>query len=216
MQVQAVVFDMDGVIFDTESLWKKAFNKANQKFSLSLTEDYRQSTCGKNEVLIRSELSSLYPDLDVPAYRNFMLDYVNTAIDSGDFAVKDGFLDVVSLLKSKGIKTVLATSSHKMRAQKLFRLKGLDICTLFDNAVFAEDVGNRSKPDPYIFKTAVDGVGVLPKNAIVLEDSLTGIQGAVNGNFIPVMVVDLISPNDFALKNCKKIIRSLRELSSLI
>lgn len=216
MDVKAVVFDMDGVIFDTESLWKIAFNKANDKFGLSLTESYRQSTCGKNEALIRQELQLAYPNLDVATYRDFMLNHVNNAINTGDFSIKDGFLDVISQLKSLGIKTVLATSSHKERALNLFSIKGLDINKLFDGAVFYEDCLGKSKPDPYIFKIAVDGVGVLPNNAIVIEDSINGIIASFDGGFIPVMVVDLIEPNEYCLKNCKKIIRSLREITSLI
>jgi HAD superfamily hydrolase (TIGR01509 family) len=207
---------MDGVIFDTESLWKSAFNAANDKFNLTLTEEYRQSTCGKNETLIRQELSLLYPSLDVPSYREFMLKFVNHAIDNGNFAIKDDFLSTINYIRSKGLKTALATSSHKSRAEKLFKLKGLDIDTLFDYKVFSEDTGGRSKPDPHIFALAAQGIGVPPQNCIVLEDSITGIMGAVNGNFIPIMVIDLIAPNDYCIKNCKKIIRSLRELCSLI
>ncbi len=216
MDVKAVVFDMDGVIFDTESLWKVAFNKANDVFNLSLTEDYRQSTCGKNETLIRQELKSTYPDLDVAKYRDFMLNHVNNAIKLGQFNVKDGFVDLIDSLKNLGIKTVLATSSHKERAQNLFSVKGLDIDKLFDGAIFYEDCLGRSKPDPYIFKIAVDGVGILPQNAIVLEDSINGVKASYDGGFIPVMVVDLIEPDDYCQKNCKKIIRSLREVLSLI
>ena len=57
IETSGVIFDMDGVIFDTECLWKNAFEAANQKYGLNLTEKYRQSTCGKSEQLIREELS---------------------------------------------------------------------------------------------------------------------------------------------------------------
>ena len=62
-ETSGVIFDMDGVIFDTECLWKNAFEAANQKFGLNLTEKYRQSTCGKSEQLIREELSLMPRDI---------------------------------------------------------------------------------------------------------------------------------------------------------
>lgn len=215
-ELKAVIFDMDGVIFDTESLWKKAFECANKEFALDLTESYRQSTCGKKESLIREELTNAYPKLDVAGYRNFMLDYVNRTIDCGDFEIKIGFLELIEFLKSKNLKIALATSSHKKRAEALFKKKNLDLYSIFDTTVFAEDVGTKSKPDPYIFLSTADRLGEKPENCIVLEDSLNGVEAAINGGFQTVMVVDLIEPTAYCEERCQNIVRSLSEFCSLI
>ena len=145
-KITAVIFDMDGVIFDTESLWKKAFLAANKKFEVEISEEYRQGMCGKNEKLVRDELRVHRPSLDVDAYRDFMLESVNHDISVGDFEIKPFFKETIEFLNGKGIKTALATSSHKVRAEMLFKLKEMEIAGVFDEAIYAEDALGKSKP----------------------------------------------------------------------
>ena len=211
-----VIFDMDGVIFDTESIWKKAFEFANVNYNLNLSEEYRQSTCGKNEIVIRDELRREYPSLDVDAYRQCMLDYVRKTIETGEFAVKSGFVEVVRSIRSEGILTAIATSSHRERAEKLFELKGIDIDNVFDAKVFSEDVGKRAKPDPYIFLLAAERLGASPKNCFVIEDSINGIVAAYDGGFSPIMLVDLIDPDDYCRIHAKAIIHELNEIPTIV
>ena len=214
--IRAAIFDMDGVIFDTEYLWKQAFERANNTFGLNLTEEYRQSTCGKSEVLIRNELELIYPDLDVAKYREYMLRQVNDAISAGDFGIKPGIIEAIEVLKSKGYKLALATSSHKNRAEMLFQKKELDLYNIFDATVFAEDIGHKSKPDPEIFLVATRLINENPSECFVFEDSVNGIEAAVAGGFVPVMIVDLIEPTKYCFDNCSKILRSCKEILSLV
>ena len=211
-KITAVIFDMDGVIFDTESLWKKAFLAANKKFEVDISEEYRQGMCGKNEKLVRDELRVHRPNLDVDAYRDFMLESVNHDIRVGDFKMKPFFKETIDFLKSKGIKIALATSSHKARAEMLFKLKEMEIARVFDAAIYAEDALGKSKPDPYMFLEAAKKLGQDPSNSIVVEDSINGIEAAVRGCFVPVMAVDLIPPNSFAKEHA----HIIGDLSGLI
>ena len=75
--MNAVIFDMDGVIFNTENLWREGFILANKKYNLNLDENYRKTICGKSEDEIRNELKALYKNLDVNNYRDFIINYVN-------------------------------------------------------------------------------------------------------------------------------------------
>lgn len=211
-KITAVIFDMDGVIFDTESLWKKAFLAANKKFEVDISEEYRHGMCGKNEKLVRDELRVHRPNLDVDAYRDFMLESVNRDIRVGDFKMKPFFKETIDFLKSKGIKIALATSSHKARAEMLFKLKEMEIAGIFDAAIYAEDALGKSKPDPYMFLEAAKKLGQDPSNSIVVEDSINGIEAAVRGCFVPVMAVDLIPPNSFAKEHA----HIIGDLSGLI
>ena len=214
-KITAVIFDMDGVIFDTESLWKKAFLAANNKFAVDISEEYRQGMCGKNEKLVRDELRVHRPSLDVDAYRDYMLQSVNHDISVGNFEIKPFFKETIEFLKSRGIKIALATSSHKARAEMLFKLKEMEIAGIFDAAIYAEDALGKSKPDPYMFLEAAKRLGEEPSNSVVVEDSLNDIEAAVKGGFVPVMAIDLISPNDFA-KEHAHIIKDLNGLKELI
>lgn len=211
-EIQAVIFDMDGVIFDTESLWKQCFKEANRDFNLCLSEAYRQSTCGKSEALIRQELSVMLPELDVDAYRSHLRFLVQKGIESGDFETKAGFLELVSYLRKRGCKLALATSSDRNRAEGMFRVKGLDLARLFDATVYSDEVGSKSKPDPFMFTLAAEKLGIAAENCVVAEDSVNGIAAAKNGGFIPAMVIDLIPPDDYCRQNCRWIVSDLTEL----
>ena len=73
MKIRAVLFDMDGLIFDTEAVWKDAFFKANEEFGLNLSEEYRQKEmAGRQEVDIRKMMKLEFPDVDIDAYRDYM------------------------------------------------------------------------------------------------------------------------------------------------
>ncbi len=209
--VKTVIFDMDGVIFNTENIWRDADISSNKIFNLNIDDKLRQSFCGKSELEIKEELRNLYPDLDVDLYRKTIHEYVHKKIDEGSFEIKEGFIELIQFLKENNFKIALATSSDKPRILKLFRLKNLDL-NIFDFIVCADDVGKKSKPDPYIFNLVSKHFDIPSKNIIVLEDSINGIIAAHNGGFIPIMVKDLIEPNDFCIKNRKLILNNLFEV----
>ena len=210
-----VIFDMDGVIFDSEVLWQRAFKLANKQFGLNFTEEYRQSCCGKDENLIRSELRQTHPSLDADEYRDFIVDNVSQTIEKSGAPLKDGFCELVRYLKQNGYKTALATSSAKQRAQKLFAKKNLDIDEIFDGTVFCEDV-KVSKPNPEIFLKAAKKLSLAPGECIVLEDSLNGLLAARLGGCASVMVVDLIEPDESAKNSCLFIARGLNEVTDFL
>ena len=215
MAIEAVIFDMDGVIFNTESLWRDAFVYANRRFGLSLTERDRQAICGKTESVIRAELRKTFPLLDADAYRDSMLAYVKEAIDEGRFEIKSGFLSLMHYLHDKGIRTALSTSSHRDRAYMMFERMGLNLDEFFQVTVFSEDVGDKSKPDPYIFTLAADKLGLDYSVCCVIEDSINGIVAASRGGFLPIMAVDLIEPDGYCLTNAR-ICASLEEVKAII
>ena len=211
-EIKAIIFDMDGVIFDTESLWRRVFLDANRVFDVPLTEEYRQSICGKNEAVIRQELKEMLPDMDSEGYRNFIVNGVKTAIANGNFEVKAGFDAFIHTMKQKGYQTALATASDRKRAENMFRIKGYDIETLFDARIFGDEAGERSKPDPYLFMLAAEKLGLNPESCLVLEDSINGIVAAQRGGFVPVMVLDLIPPDEFCRTHCRLIAEKLEAL----
>lgn len=210
-----IIFDMDGVIFDSELLWKKAFQLANIKFGLQFTEEYRQSCCGKDENLIRSELRAMHPSLDVDNYRDFIVRNVADTIEKYGAPIKEGFCELIDYLKLNNYKIALATSSKKERALKLFGKKNLNPLEIFNGLVFSEDV-KISKPNPEIFLIAAYKIGIDPCNCIVLEDSLNGIQAAKLGGFASIMVKDLIEPDEDSKNFCLSIANNLGEVISYL
>lgn len=214
-RISAVIFDMDGVIFDTERLSKEGFIKANELFGAAITEEYRQGLCGKTDLTIREILKADFPFLKVDEYRDWIIDYINGEIEKGNYSLKYNFIETIDYFKQVGCKIGLATSTNRNRAFKLFQRKGLDISKIFDGVVFGEEVENHSKPDPAIFLLAAKKLNVDPSDCCVVEDSLNGIKAAVNGGFFPIMVVDLIQPNDFCKGNAV-ILNGLKDITKVI
>lgn len=210
---KAVIFDMDGVIFDSERLWKDAFEQANEVFGLHFTEADRQACCGKDEQSIRRELKETNPSLPVDEYRDYMVRYVRNSIEKSGANVKEGFLPLTEWLRLHGYKLALATSSHKVRAELLFEKAKINAAAVFDGMLFGEDV-RASKPNPEIFLKAAQLVNRTPANCIVLEDSLAGIEAARRGGIPVIMVPDLIEPTEEAQKTCLFVAQNLTEVLS--
>ena len=214
--MKAIIFDMDGVIFNTENLWKEAFEYYTKRYNLPLDETYRASICGKSEELIIAELKTMFPELDGKKYREEIGAYYLNKINQAAYVVKEGFIELIKSAKAKGYKLALATSNKKMRMEKLFSQKDLDPYQLFDVITTVEDVGANSKPNPYIFLITAKKLGIEPKDIFVIEDSLNGIEAAVRGGFKSIMIKDLIQPNALAKEKCCLITDTLLDIGSII
>lgn len=215
-KITGAIFDMDGLVFDSERVWQKAFVEANKKFGTDLTEEYRCGISGKNEESIRAGLRVLCPSLDADAYRDFMISRVSEDIEKGAFEIKKGFELLIDYFKEKGVRTALATAGQRKRTERMFAVKGFDMNKLFDAVVCSEDVAGHSKPDPFVFLCAAKKAGMSVVDTVVMEDSVNGITAAVNGGFIPVMVPDLVPCNDYCREHCALITESLASLYDYI
>ena len=213
---KAVIFDLDGVIFNTENCWKVGFEIITKKYGLPLDENYRITICGKSEAKIIEELNIKFPTLDAVTYRKEIADEYVNQIEKGNYHLKEGFLELIDVLKKKNYKIALATSNLRWRMEKIFSNKGIDPYKIFDVIITVSEIGNRTKPDPYIFLKAAEQLGADPNETMVIEDSLNGIEAAVRGNFLPVMDIDLIPPNEYAKDHCYKIVDSLLEVIPLV
>ncbi len=216
MKVSAVLFDMDGLIFDTESVWKDAFYKSNERFGLDLNEEYRQKEmAGRQEVDIRKMMKLEFPDVDIDAYRDYMRELVFDIIKTSKNLLKPYFVELVNSLKNNNLKLALATSSGLDRCRILFSNAGLEMEKIFDAIVTKEEVIN-GKPNPEVFLKASSKLGVASEQCVVLEDSILGIMAAHNAKAIPVMVVDLIEPNDEIKNIAQNVVYSLKEAENYI
>lgn len=214
--LEAVIFDMDGVIFDTESIWKEKFFETNKVFGFDLSEEYRQKNmAGKPGSDVRKAMKKEFPNAKIDEYRDYMSDLVEKEIKNRNDLLKPGFLELVKCLKENKIKIALATSSKMDRCELLFGNAGLKMENIFDVVITKDDIV-KGKPDPEIFIKAIADLGSKPQDTIVFEDSLLGLEAAYKSGADPVMVVDLIKPNDYTQKICKNVVYSLKEAKNYI
>jgi len=171
--------------------------------------------CGKSEKDIRNDLKKRFPNLNADEYRDFMKTLVEKTINEKGVPLKPGFISLINFLKENQIKTALATSSSLERMELLFKKANLNNRIFFDSIVTAKDI-TLGKPNPMIFNNACDNLNLQHRNCMVLEDSPNGIEAAYNAGCLPVMVIDLIQPNETTKKQCFKIYNNLNEFEKFI
>lgn len=195
--ITAAVFDMDGLMFDTERLvyenWQNMMDERGYDYDL----DFFKTTVGKR----KNEVQRLYFDRfgdDFPYWELADLGkarYVERVKAEG-IPIKKGLIELLTFLKERGIKTALATSTSRQTAE--FNLQISDTAKFFDSLVCGNDVKN-GKPHPEVFLTAAQKLELSPDECAAFEDSINGIKSAHAAGMVTVMVPDLIQPTEEVL-----------------
>lgn len=187
--IQGVIFDLDGLMFDTErmwaSFWKPALEPLGLPYSEGLDEDARGTAGETMRAVLRKHFG---PDCDTEA----ILDSLHAVADrafSSPAPKKPGLDELLAYLKEKGIPMAVASSSREYVVRR--HLKNGNIESYFD-VVLAGGMVERSKPAPDIFLLAAEKLGVRPADCLVLEDSYNGVRAGHAGGFVTIMVPDLL------------------------
>jgi HAD superfamily hydrolase (TIGR01509 family) len=213
---KAVIFDMDGVIFDTEKLYRKFQLLEGKKCGVprDVMVDACEHIAGGNKESNKAVFEKIVGrGIDYFDFRLRVLAGLDAYISENGVELKPYVRETLRYLKGKGIKIGLATSTEKNRAMGYIRDNRLDV--FFDGFVFG-DMVTHGKPAPEIYLKACEELNVLPEEAIAVEDSINGIKSAGCGGLYPVMVVDLIEPNDEVKPYAKQIYRSMDKLMELV
>lgn len=193
-KIKAVVFDMDGVIFDTEVLYQKSWLFEAPKYNISGVEKLFNKMMGMSNFDIEKLFKSAYgEDFPYTQYRADVRAKISEFIEKDGLAMKKGVVEILSFLKENDYPVALATSTTRPSVES--HLARSAIKQYFDFIVTGDEVKN-SKPAPEIYLKACDGLGVLPENSIAVEDSFNGIRSAFNAGMMPVMVPDTVMPDE--------------------
>ena len=190
----AVIFDMDGVIFDSERATMQCWQELAQKYGIRDIETPYLACIGTNDAKTRQIMLDAYGD-DFPyddrakeASRMYHEKY-----DGGRLPMKSGVFEILDFLKANGKRIALASSTRKQTVVNQLRDAG--ILKYFDEVVTGDMVA-RSKPEPDIFLLACEKTGVAPERAYAIEDSFNGIRAAYRGRLRPIMVPDILPADD--------------------
>lgn len=192
-KVEAVIFDMDGLMFDTEKIYFSANSQTASELEMDYSFDVYSQFIGAGLKEEYSGMLDIYQDEPLlEKYYNRSGELVMDALLNGPIDKKLGLIELLEYLKVENITAVVASSTHRELVNKL--LDRLDVAHYFKDAVGGDEVPN-AKPDPATFNLAFERTGISTKeNAIVLEDSKNGLLAA-NGAEIPVIwVPDLLEP----------------------
>ena len=212
--IEAVIFDMDGLMVDTERLARVFWLRAFEEFDARLTERQYLRIVGRTAVDSTATLKEMLgTDFPVEECRARMRELYYADIAENGIPVKAGLLELVDFLKAKAIGYAVATSTDRDITTRKLEITGL---TSHFNTIVAGDEVTNGKPDPEIFLKAASLLGASPEKVVVLEDSLNGIRAAHAAKMIPIMVPDLIQPDDEIKSLAYAVVDSLYEGRELI
>ena len=193
-QVQAVIFDMDGVIFDSERLVIECWQVIADKYNIPDIVEICMRVQGNNRVETAKRFREKYGnDFPYEIYKNEVTALFRERYGNGKLPLKPGVVEVLTELKRKRVPLALA-SSTRTDIVKL-ELDEAHLLPYFD-AVLGGDMAPRSKPEPDIFLAAAAALGAEPKCCYVLEDSYNGIRAAHRAGMHPVMIPDMQQPTE--------------------
>ncbi len=212
--IQAVVFDMDGVIFDSERLVIECWKKVAGEKGFTGVEDVCCICLGTNDVQTRAKFLEVYgEDFPYDTYEREMAGLFHEKADGGQLPKKAGVDELLTFLKERGLKIALATSSKERTVRREIEEAGL--LSYFD-AIVCGDMIRRSKPEPDIYLKACECLQVEPENACAVEDSFNGVRSATRAGLSCIMVPDIKQPDEEMRELACCILPSLLEVKEYL
>jgi HAD superfamily hydrolase (TIGR01509 family) len=213
--IKAVLFDMDGVLLDTERLYAKILFGIMRELGYEMDMTFFIETLGVPNRACRQLYLDVYGD-DFPYEEVYgrLFDAVTAHMQANGTPLKSGAQACMEELKARGLKLVLATSCPRFAAENYFRaLPEMD--RLLDGKVCGDDV-TRGKPDPEIFLKAARLAGREPAECLGVEDSISGLRAIRTSGARPVMIPDLLAYSEAFAPWVDDVLENLSELPVLI
>ena len=210
MTVKAVLFDMDGVIFDSERAVVDSWVVVADEEGIPDIESFCVKALGINAAATRELWFSIYGDkYPYDEFNQRRRDIFRERFDAGLVAIKPGVIELLKYLKENGIKTAVASSTSS--ASVIHEIKAAGLYDYFDEIVCG-DMIEHSKPAPDIWLKAMDLLGVRPADSAAIEDSFNGVKSAKAAGLYTFMVPDMVEPDDEMRSLADIILPSLNEV----
>lgn len=213
MRPELVIFDVDGLMLDTEARWQEAWQKVGENHGVDDLGTTTFLKCvGRNgkevEEIVYHDLSGFEnPQIILDEARVYGKQLLKERIDS-----KPGIYELLDVLDGLGIKRAVATATDRdLTIERLTRLKLIDY---FDYLLCGDEVVLR-KPNPEIYNKVIQHFNIDKSKALVLEDSIVGVEAAYRAHVPCIMIPDLIPPQEKQEKEAIAIVSSLHEVIKL-
>jgi beta-phosphoglucomutase-like phosphatase (HAD superfamily) len=209
---QAIIFDMDGLMLDSEAIYQRAWQQALTGLGYACdAQTYLQLVGRSNRAAEQLMQARFGPSFPIESFREAWLDHWRHQVTNQGIPYKPGLLELLDLLECHAIPKAVGTSSHGQEAE--LSLKGLQ--SRFAHVVTVDQV-TTGKPAPDIFLLAARKLGVPPSHCWVLEDSDAGVEAAAIANMTVIMVPDLQAPSAQSQQWAARIVDSLHDVCALI
>ncbi len=212
--IQALIFDMDGLLFDTETLAFDNWLKAGRVFGYDIPESLLMDCIGRDlrgsRHLFETTLGADFPFDEI---RELRIQYAEDVIRRHGVPLKAGVAELFEWRDGAGPPKAVATSTGRGRAEFLLKTAGL--FDHFDTVVTGEDV-EKGKPEPDIFLLAAKRLNASPARCVVFEDSDSGVRAAHRAGMMPILIPDMTAPTDEILGLARRVCASLTDARRII
>jgi len=214
VNIRAALFDMDGLLFDTENLFLSCSRETKQELGYSIPHDLHVEAIGRSfEDAKRIFLEHLGQDFPMETFLQKNHQRVYNHIERYGMPIKPGVVPLLKELRRRGIKTMLVSSSGIWMIEK--NLEAACMEGFFDLMVSGEEVAH-GKPAPDIFLLAAERGRLAPEECLVLEDSNNGAKAGVAAGMRTVMVPDIKPPLPEVEREVYKVCRTLGEVQEIL
>ena len=211
---KAVLFDMDGLMLDTEPITIKSKVEEGKKIGLPITEEMVKHTIGMSQRFVDEYFKSFFGEKYNHSYfKNKRREYLFDFMEQNGLPLKKGLIELLEYLKENNIKVAIVTSSTKEIIEQ-YKKYG-NVFSYFPIIVTGDEV-KEGKPSPDVYLHAASKVGVDPKYCLVLEDSKNGVISGSKAGMTVCMIPDLIIPDDEVKSFNPTILNSLLDVIPFI
>lgn len=210
---EAVIFDMDGVIFDTERMYQKALAAAVEDAGGSISQAMLLQTVGLSWTECHAMLDDAFSHI-VPVallVANWQRGF--DALASRGLPLKQGLLELLDTLDALSLPRAIATSAYPEDARRNLDAHG--IANRFDTVVAQGDC-TATKPAPDPFLLAAKRLNVAPSSCLAIEDSLHGVRSALDAGMMTIMVPDTVPAGEPERARCVRIASDLNEVRMML
>ena len=205
---KAIIFDMDGTMFDTESIYHKGWKLMAERYGQVHNPDFQIAACGTTgETMIRI-VNDFYPGIDAKSFIKDCSKWVEAQVRM-ELPEKPGLHEILDFAQKQGWKMAVASGSRLEMIEHNLKKAGID--GMFDAIASGHEVEN-GKPAPDVFLLAAERLGVNPAECYVIEDGANGVKAALAAGCATFMVPDIIQPDEELRQNCLAICDTLLDV----
>lgn len=212
--IKAVVFDMDGLMFDTERIGIRTWKTLAEEMGYPKLDGLIFTCFGTNHNFKRKYFAEVLGD-DFP-YDMFVkreVEITGETLKKEGVPHKKGLVQLLEYLKDNNIKTAVATSTSFEPATE--HIKDAGVFEYFD-AIITGDMTVNGKPHPDIYLKACSELGIAPCDALGLEDSFNGVRAIYSAGMKAVMIPDMMQPDEEMKEKTCAILKSLSDVINFI
>jgi HAD superfamily hydrolase (TIGR01509 family) len=213
-EFSAVLFDMDGLVLDTESTYGIAWQQAAKAMGHDFSGDFCLSMSGLHYKDIELKLfEHCGADFDLPTFNRLSGDFWRDHVTVHGIKIKHGFAELLELLIQQKIPYCLATNSLEANALECLEFAGIKEAF---SIIVSRDQVQRGKPEPDVFLKAAERLQVDIRRCLVVEDSHAGIVAASRAGAVSVFVPSIVPVDPLTVELCDLMVGDLEQLANTL